>query len=194
MPSNHFILCYLLLLLPSIFSSIRVFSYESALHVRWSKYWSFGFNISPSNEYPGPMSFSMDWLDLLAVQRTLKSLLQHHSSKASILQHSALFMVQHSHPYMTTGKSIVLTRWTFVEPSRDAIKSTICTNYTQLHGFPGGSVSKKNPLAVPETQVPSLGLEDPSEKKMATHSNILAWEISWTEEPGRLQLLGSHTT
>ena len=143
MPSNHLILCHPLLLLPSIFSSIRVFSYESALRIRWSKYWSFGFNISPSNEYPGLMSFRMDWLDLLAVQRTLKSLLQHHSSKASILQHSAFFMVQHSHPYMTTGKSIVLTRWTFVEPSRDAIKSTICTNYTQLHGFPGGSVSKK---------------------------------------------------
>ena len=114
MPSNHLILCRPLLLPPSIFPSIRVFSNESALCIKWPKYWSFSFNISPSNEHPGWISFRMDWLDLLAVQGTLKSLLQYHSSKASILQHSAFFIVQLSHPYMTTGKTIALTRLTFV--------------------------------------------------------------------------------
>ena len=114
-PSNHLILCRPLLLLPSVFSSIRVFSNELALHIRWPKYWSFSFNISPSNEYSGLTSFRMDWLDLLAIQGTLKSLLQHHSSKASVLRHSAFFIVQLSHPYMTTGKTIALTRWTFVD-------------------------------------------------------------------------------
>jgi len=115
MPSNHLILCCPLLLLPPIPPSIRVFSNESALHVRWPKYWSFSFNISPSNEHPGLISFRMDWLDLLAVQGTLKSLLQHHSSKGSILPCSAFFIVQLSHPYVTTGKTIALTRWTFVD-------------------------------------------------------------------------------
>ena len=110
MPSNHLILCCPLLLLPSIFPSISVFLNESTLHMRWPKYWSFSFSISPSNEYSGLISFRMDWLDLLAVQGTLKSLHQHHSSKASILQHSAFFIVQISHPYMTTGKTIALTR------------------------------------------------------------------------------------
>ena len=114
MPSNHLILCHPLLLLPSIVPSIRVFSNESVLHIRWPKYWSFSFSISPSNEYSGLISFRMDWLDLFAVQGTLKSLLQHHSSKASILQCSAFFIVQLSHPYMTTGKTIALTRHTFV--------------------------------------------------------------------------------
>ena len=114
MPSNHLILCCPLLLLPSIFPSIRVFSKESALCIRWPKYWSFSFNISPSSEHPGLISFRMEWLDLLAVQGTLKSLPQYHSSKASILQRSAFFIVQLSHPYMTTGKTIALTRWTFV--------------------------------------------------------------------------------
>ena len=114
MPSKHLILCRHLLLLPSIFSSIRVFPKESALRMRWPKYWSFSFNVSPSNEHPGLISFRMDCLDLLAVQGPLKSLLQHHSSKASILQSSAFFIVQLSHPYMTTGKTIALTRWTFV--------------------------------------------------------------------------------
>ena len=111
MPSNHLILCRPLLLLPSIFPSIRVFSNESALHIRWPKYWSFSFNITPSNVHLGLICFRMDWLDLLAVQGTLKSLLQYHSSKASILLHSAFFIVQLSHPYMTTGKTIALTRW-----------------------------------------------------------------------------------
>ena len=114
MPSSHLILCRPLLLLPSIFPSFRVFSSESALHIRWPTYWSFSFSISPSNEHPGLISLRMDWLDLLAVQRTLKSLVQHHSSKASILLRSAFFIVQLSHPYMTTGKTIALTRWTFV--------------------------------------------------------------------------------
>ena len=114
MPSNHLILCYPLLLPPSIFPSIRVFSNESALRMRWPKYWSFSFSISPSNEHSGLTSFRMDLLDLLAVQGTLKSLLQHHSSKASILWLSAFLIVQLSHPYMTAGKTIVLTRWTFV--------------------------------------------------------------------------------
>ena len=114
MPSNHLILCRPLLLLPSVFPSIRVFSNESVFCIRWPKYWSFSFNISHSNEHPGLISFRMDWLDLLAVQGTLKSLLQHHSSKASILWCSAFFAVQLSHPYMATGKTIALTRQTFV--------------------------------------------------------------------------------
>ena len=113
MPSNHLILCHALLLLPSIFPSIRVFSNESTLHIRWPKYWSLSFNISPSKEHPG-LIFRMDWLDLLAVQGTLKSLLQHHSSKTSILRCSAFLTVQLSHPCMTPGKTIALTRWTFV--------------------------------------------------------------------------------
>ena len=115
MPSSHLILCHPLLLLPSTFPSIRVFSNESALPIRWPKYWSFSFNITPFKEHPGLISFRMDWLDLLAVQGTPKSLLQHHSSKASIILHSAFFIVQLSHPYMTTGKTIALTRWSFVD-------------------------------------------------------------------------------
>ena len=114
MPSNHLIFCCPHLFPPSIFPSIRVFPSESVLHIRWPKYWSFSFSISPSNEYPGLISFRIDWLDLLTGQETLKSLLQHHSSKASILQHSAFLMVQLSHPYMTTGKTTPLIRWTFV--------------------------------------------------------------------------------
>ena len=113
MPTNHLILYHSLLLLPSIFPSVRVFSNESVFHIRWPKYWSFSFSISPSIEHPGLISFRMDWLDLLAVQGTLKSLLQHHSSKASILQHSAFFIVQLSHLYRTTGKTTALTRQTF---------------------------------------------------------------------------------
>ena len=113
-PSNHLILCRPLLLLPSIFPSIRAFSYESALQISWPKYWSFSFNINTSSEYSGLITFRMDWLDLLAVQGTLKSLVQHHTSKATILQCSAFYVVQLSHPYMITGKTIALTRWTFV--------------------------------------------------------------------------------
>ena len=129
MPSSHLILCCPLLLLPSIFPSIRVFSNELALHIRWPKYWSFSFNISPSNEYPGLISFRMDWLDLLAVQGTLRSLLQHHSSKASSLRCSAFFIVQLSHPYMTTGKTIAFSRWTCV----DKVMSLL---FTMLSRFP----------------------------------------------------------
>ena len=128
MPSNHLILCCPLLLLPSIFASIRVFSDESVLCIRWPKYWSFSFKISSSNEHPGPISFRMDWLDLLAVQETLKSLLQCHSSKASILQLSAFFTVQLSHPYMTTGRIIALTRRTFV----DKVMSLLFNMFSRL--------------------------------------------------------------
>ena len=124
MPSNHLILCRPLLL-PSIFPSIRVFLNESALRIRWPKHWSFNFNISPTNEHPGLISFRMDWLDLLAVQGTLKSLLQHHSSKATILQRSAFFTVQHSHPHMTTGKTIALTRQTFVGKVMSLVFNTL---------------------------------------------------------------------
>ena len=126
MPSNHLILCRPLLLLPSIFPSIRIFSNESALRIRWLKYWSLSFNMSPSNEHLGLISFRMDWLDLLAVQGTLKSLLQHHSSKASILQCSAFFIVQLSHLYMTTGKTIALTRRTFVDKVMSLLFFFLC--------------------------------------------------------------------
>ena len=125
MPSNHLILCHPLLLLPSIFPSIRVFSNESAVCIRWPKYGSFSFSMSPSNEYSGLISFRIDWLDLLAVQGTLKSLLQHHSSKASILRCSAVFIVQLSHPYVTTGKTIALTRWTFVDKVMSPLFNTL---------------------------------------------------------------------
>ena len=124
MPSKHLILCPPLLLLPSLFPSISVFSNESALRIRWPNYWSFNFNVSPSKEYSGLISFRRDWLDLLAVQGTLKSLLQHHSSKASILQHSHFFIVQLSHSYMTTGKTIVLTRRTFVSKAKSLLFNT----------------------------------------------------------------------
>ena len=147
MPSSHLLLCHPLLLLPSIFPSIRVFSNESALHIRWPNYWSFSFNISPSNEHSELISFRMDWLDLLAVQETLKSLLQHHSSKASVLQCSAFFIVQLSHPYMTTGKTIALTRRTFVGKVMSLLFNMLSrlvitflpriytSNYTKLYKF-----------------------------------------------------------
>ena len=125
MPSNHLILCRPLLLMPPSPPSTRVFSNESALRIRWPKYWSFSFSISPSNEHPGLISFRMDWLDLLAVQGTLKSLLQHHSSKASILHRSAFFTVQLSHQYMTTGKTIALARWTFVDKVMSLLFNTL---------------------------------------------------------------------
>ena len=131
MPSNHRILCHPLLLLPSIFPTIRVFSNESVLCIRWPKYWSFSYSISPSNEYSGLISFRMDWLDLLAVQGTLKSLLQHHSSKASILLCSAFFIVQLSLPYMITGKAIALARWTFV----DKVMSLLSSDYNEHSAY-----------------------------------------------------------
>ena len=126
MPSSHLILCHLLLLLPSVPHSIRVFSNESTLLMRWPKYWSFSFSITPSKEHPGLISFIMDWLDLLAVQEILRSLLQHHGSKASIPWHSAFFMVQLSYPYVTTGKIITLTRWTFVGEVMSLLFNTLC--------------------------------------------------------------------
>ena len=129
MPSNHLILCRPLLLPPSIFPSIRVFSNESALHIRWPKYWSLSFSISPSNEHSGMISFRMDWLDLLAVQGTLKHLLQHHSLKASVLWRSAIFKVQLSHLHMTTGKTIALTRWTFVNKVMSLLFNMLCHSF-----------------------------------------------------------------
>ena len=155
MPSNHFILCHALLLLPSIFPSIRVFSNESVLHIRWPKYWSFSFSISPSNEYSGLSSFRIDLLDLLAVQGTLKSLLQHHSSKASILQCSAFFMVQLSHPYMTTGKTIAFTRWTFVGKAmtlKDELPRSVGTQYAT--GEEWRNNSRKNEEMEPKRKTP----------------------------------------
>ena len=130
MPSNHFILCHPLLLLPLIFPSIRVFSHKSAVCIRWPKYWSFSFNITPSNEHPGLMSFRMDWLDLLGLQGILKSLLQHNSSKASILQWSAFFVIQLSHPYMTAGRTTALTVQAFVGKETSLLFNTVC------HSFP----------------------------------------------------------
>ena len=135
MQPNHLILCCPLLLLPSIFPNIRVFSNESALRIRWPKYWSFCLNISPSNEHPGLVSFRMDWLDLLAVQGTLMSFLQHHSSKALILLCSAFLIVQLSHPYMTTGKTIALTRWTFVDKVMSLLFIFIFLDKYQIYYF-----------------------------------------------------------
>ena len=138
MPSNHLIPCHLLLLLPSIFPSIRVFSNESVLRIRWTKYWSFSFSISPSKEYSGLISFRMDWLDLLAVQGTLKNLLQHHSSKASVLWCSAFFMVQLSHTYTTTGKTIALTRRAFVSKVMSLLFTMLSRLATEGEAFQAG--------------------------------------------------------
>ena len=160
MPSNHPILCHPLLFLPSVFPSIRVFSSESALHIRWPKYWSFSFNISPSNEHPGLISCRMDWLDLLAVQGTRKSLLQHHSSKASILWHLAFFIVQFSHPYMTTGKTIALTRRTFV----DKIMSLL---FNMLSRLVITFFSRSKQLLISWLQSPSASILEPREIKSA---------------------------
>ena len=163
MPSNHLILCHSLLLLPSIFPSIRVFSNESALHIRWPKYWSFSFSITPSNEHSGLISFRMDWLDLLAVQGTLKSLLQHHSSKASILQHSAFFTVQLSHPYMTTGKTIALTRWTFVGKVMSQLFNILSSLVITF-------LPKRKRLLISWLQSPSAVILEPPQNKVATVS------------------------
>ena len=163
MPSNHHVLCCPLLLLPSIFPSIRVFSNESALHIRWPKYWSFSFSITPSNEHSGLISFRMDWLDLLAVQGTLKSLLQHHSSKASILQHSAFFTVQLSHPYMTTGKTIALTRWTFVGKVMSQLFNILSSLVITF-------LPKRKRLLISWLQSPSAVILEPPQNKVATVS------------------------
>ena len=165
MPSNHLILCCPLLFLPSIFPSISVFSNESALHIRWPKYWSFSFNIIPSSEHPGLISFRMDWLYLLAVQGTLKSLLQHHSSKASILQHSALFIVQLSHPYMTTGKTIACTRQTFV----DKVMSLF---FNMLSRLVITFLPRKKRLLISWLQSPSTVILEPRKIKSVTVSTV----------------------
>ena len=184
MPSSHFIFCRPLLLLPPLPLTIRIFSNESTLRMRWPKYWSFSFSIIPSKEYPGLISFRMDWLDLLAVQGTLQSLLQHHSSKASILRCLAFFTVQLSHPYMTTEKIIALTNWTFVGKVMSLLFNML--SMLVIMDFLGGSVVKNPSPETQELRVWSLGLEDPLEEEMATHSRILAWEIPWTEKPGGL--------
>ena len=160
-PSSHLILCHPLLLLPPIPPSIRVFSNESALHMRWLKYWSFSFSISPSNEHPGLISFRIDWLDLLAVQGTLKSLLQHHSSKASILWYSAFFTVQLSQPYMTTGKTIALTRWTFVGKVRSLL-------FNLLSRLVITFLPRSKRLLISWLQSPSAVILEPPKIKSAT--------------------------
>ena len=165
MPSNHLILCHPLLLLPSIFPSIRIFSNYSALHIRWPKYWSFSLNISPSNEHPGLISFRMDWLDLLAVQGTLKSLLQHRSSKASILRCSAFFIVQPSHSYMTTGKTIVLTTWTFV----DKVMSLL---FNMLSRLVITFLPRSKCLLISWLQSPSAVILEPPKIKSVTVSTV----------------------
>ena len=165
MPSNHLINFHPLLLLPSIFSSIRVFSNESVLHIRWPKYWSFSFSISPSNEYSGQISFRMDWFDLLAVQGTLKSLLQHHSLKASILQHSAFFIVQISHTYMTTGKTIGLTRWTFVG-------KVMSLHFNMLSRVVITFLPRSKCLLISWLQSPSAVILEPRKIKSATVSTV----------------------
>ena len=165
MPSNHLILCCPLLLLPSIFPSIRVFSHVSALPIRWPKYWSFSFNISPSNEHPGLISFRMDWLALLAIQGTLKSLIQHHSSKASILQCSAFFTVQVSHPCMTPGKTITLTRQTFVHKVMSLFFNMLCRLAITF-------LPRSKHLLMSWLQSPSAVILEPPKIKSATVSTV----------------------
>ena len=169
MPSNHLILYRPLLLLPSVFPSIRVFSNESALPIRWPKYWSFIFNISPSNEHPGLISFRIDWLDLFAVQGTLKSLLQHHSSKASILRHSAFFMVQLSYPYMTIGK-IALTRWTFVGKAMSLL-------FNMLSRLVIAFLPRSKHLLISWLKSPSAVILEPKKTKSLTVSPSICHEV-----------------
>ena len=165
MPPTHLILCHPLLLLPSIFPGIRVFSNESVLRIRWPKYWSFSFRISPSNKYSGLISFQLDWLNLHAVQGTLKSLLQHHSSKASILRHSAFFIVQLSHAYMTTGKTIALTRWTFV----DKVMSLL---FNMLSRLVITFLPRSKSLLILWWQSPSAVILEPPKIKSVTVSTV----------------------
>ena len=165
MASNHLILCRPLLLLPSIFPSLRVFSNESTLHIRWPNYWSFIFNISPSNEHPGLISFRMDWLDILAVQGTLKSLLQHHSSKTSILRCSAFFIVQLSHPFMTTGQTIALTRQTFVGKIMSLLFNVL--SWLVIIFLP-----RSKHLLISRLQSPSAMILEPRKIKSATVSTV----------------------
>ena len=177
MPSNHFILCCPLLFLPSIFPSIRVFSDESALRIRWPKYWSFSFNINPSNEYSGLISIRMDWLDLLAVQGTLRSLLQHHNSKASIHRRSAFFIVQLSHPYMNTGKTIAWTRWTFVGKVMSLL-------FSMLSRLVITFLPRSTCLLISWLQSPSAVILEPRKIKSATVS-VRGSTLSQTAHPGQ---------
>ena len=170
MPSSHLILCHPLLLLPSIFPSIRVFSNGLVLHIRWPKYWSFSFNLSPSSEYSGLISFRMDWLDLFAVQGTLKSLLQHHSLKASILQCSDFFIVHLSHPYMTTGKTIALTRWTFVGKVMSLL-------FSKLSWFVIAFLPRSKRLLISWLQSPSAVILEPKKIKSVTVSPCICHEV-----------------
>ena len=170
MPSNHLILCHPLLLLPSVFPSIRVFSNESGLHIRWPKYWSFSFNLSPSNEHSGLISFRMDWMDLLAVQGTLKSLLQHHNSKASFLPRSAFFIVQLSHPYMTIGKTIAWTRWTFVGKVMSLL-------FNMLSRLVITFLPRSKSLLISWLQSPSAVVLEPRKIKSATVSPSICYEV-----------------
>ena len=165
MPSNHLILCHPLLLLPSIFPSIRVFSNESVLCIRWPKCWSFSFSLSPSNEYSGLISFRTDKLDLLSVQGTLKSLLQHHSSKASVLQHSAFFIAQLSHPYMTTGKTTALTVWTFASKA-------MCLLFNMLCRFVMAFLLRSKCLLISWLRSPSSAILEPKKIKSVTVSTM----------------------
>ena len=179
MPSSHLILCCPLLLLPPIPPSIRVFSNESTLHMRWPKYWSFSFSISPSNEHPGLISFRMDWLDLLAVQGTLKSLLQYHSSRASILRCSAFFTVQLSHPYMTTGKTIALTRWTFVVKVMSLLLNMLSRLVTTF-------LPRSKRLLISWLQSPFAVILEPPKIKSDTVSTVspsISHEV-WDQMPG----------
>ena len=178
MPANHLILCHSLLLLPSIFPSIRVFSNESALRIRWPKYWSFSFNISPPNEHPGVIS-RIDWLDLLAVQGTLKSFLQHHSSEASVLWHSAFFIVQLSHPYMTTGKTTALTRRTFVGKVMSLL-------YNMLSGLVITFLPRSKRLLISWLQSPSAVILDPKKKinKVSHCFHCFPIYLPWSDGTG----------
>ena len=175
MPSSHLILCCPLLLPPSVFPSIRVFSNQLVLHIRWPNYWSFSFSINPSNEYSGLISFRVDWLDLLAVQGILKSLLQHHSSKASILQCSAFFMVQLSHPYMTIGKTIALTRWTFVGKVKYLL-------FNMLSRLVIAFLPRSKHLLISWLQSPSAVILEPKERKSVIVSIVSP--LPWNDGTG----------
>ena len=181
-PSNHLILCCPLLFLPSIYPSIRVFSNESVLLIRWPKYWSFSFSISPSNEYSGLISFRMDWLDLLAVRGTLKSLLQHHSSKASILQHSAFFMVQLSHPYMTTGKTIALTR-------RILVGKVMSLLFNMLSRLVIAFLPRSKHLLISWLQSLSAVILEPKKRKSLTVSIVCPYICHEVMEPDAMILV-----
>ena len=177
MPSSHLIFCRPLLLLPPIPPNMTVFYNESALRVRWPKYWSFSFSLSPSNEHPGLISFRIDWLDLLAVQGTLKSLLQHHSSKASIFQHSAIFTVQLSHPYMTTGKTIALTRWTFVGKVRSPL-------FNMLFMLVITFLPRNKHLLISWLQSPSEVILEPPKIKTDTVFHCFPIYLPWSDGTG----------